>query len=410
MNFFQVLKEAVSSINANRTRSLLTILGIIIGVGAVIALLALGSGVQETISSQIEAIGTNVIYVMPGNSMKDLSNIKQLTLKDVDALSNRAHAPHVIGVTPVNNSFARVEWADKSVETSIIGSRENYDEILDLQVAEGSFYTAKQVESRASVVVIGPDLAEKLTGRRSGVVGTVIRINNYPFRVIGITKDKGNSQYNNPDMFAFIPITSMQQRVQRQSSADRVNYLIVQAQDSDSMTAAMSETTSILRRSHRLSPRQENDFTITNQTEILSIANSITSVLTYFLAGIAAISLLVGGIGIMNIMLVSVTERTREIGLRKALGARRNDIRLQFLTESGLLSLIGGLIGVLVGWSLSALVGWIAQRAGVPLTPTITWQSVLLATAFAGAVGVFFGWYPANRASLLEPVEALRYE
>ncbi|MFZ3151177.1 MAG: ABC transporter permease [Anaerolineaceae bacterium] len=410
MKFLQVLKEALISINSNRTRSFLTILGIVIGVGAVIGLMSIGEGAQSTITGQIESIGTNVMYVMPGNSAEDVTNPKNLTLTDTDALENRNRGQHIAGVSPILNATAQVKYGGESLSTSIIGGRTAYQEIASLELAEGSFFTESQVDSNASVIVIGPELAEQVIGRTTDVVGTILRINGYPFRVIGMTIAKGGSQFNNPDLNVYMPITSMQQRVKKSDVADKVDYIIVQAQDSQNVDAAIQEVSDILRDSHRLSPRQANDFTITNQEDILSIAGSITSVLTIFLSGIAGISLLVGGIGIMNIMLVSVTERTQEIGLRKALGARKADIKLQFLTESAILSLFGGLVGIGVGWLLATLVGIYARNMGTAINPVIGLNSILLATTFSTAVGIFFGWYPANRAANLEPVEALRHE
>ncbi len=238
----------------------------------------------------------------------------------------------------------------------------------------------------------------------------MVRINNFPYRVIGVTKAKGGNQFNNPDLQAYMPITTMQLRVVRQTVPNSVQYIIVQAQDAQSIDLAIEEAKQVLRETHRLTPRQPNDFTLTNQEDILDIANSITNILTILLAGIAGISLLVGGIGIMNIMLVTVTERTNEIGLRKALGARKADIMLQFLTESALLSLIGGLFGIALGWLLALIVGNIAKNSGTPLIPVVQIQAVLLATLFSTLVGVFFGWYPARQAANLEPVDALRYE
>ena len=410
MKFLQALKEAIASLSANKTRSLLTVLGIVIGVEAVIGVLSIGQGAEASIIGQIESIGTNVIYVYRGNSAKNVTNPRRLTLTDADALSNRVRAPHILNVASVLFGQTSVRFGDESTQTSIMGVAENYAEVTDLDLSEGSFFTESNVTSRSSVVVVGPELAERLTGRRTGIIGTTVHINNYPFRVVGITTAKGGSQFSNPDLDVYIPITTMQMRVQRQSDTNAVDFLLIQAQDSQSIDLAMQEAKSILRTTHRLTSRQPDDFTLTNQEDILSIANSITKVLTIFLAGIAAISLLVGGIGIMNIMLVSVTERTREIGLRKALGARKFDIQLQFLTESAMLSVFGGLIGIGLGWLLGKIVGLIAANSGTPLIPEISLKSVLLATLFSLAVGLFFGWYPALRAANLEPVEALRYE
>lgn len=410
MKFLQALKEAVSSISSNRTRSFLTILGIVIGVGAVIALMAIGQGAQQTITSQIESIGTNVIYVMGGNRSQDVTNPRPLTLLDVKALENRNRAPNIEAVSPVLNANVPVKYGGESENTGIVGSNTAYQRIINLEIAEGAFFTDTEVSAGASVVVIGPELAQRLIGRTTNVVGVSLRINGQPFRIVGVTVAKGGSQFNNPDLNVYMPITSMQMRVQRGDSADRVQFIIVQARSSESMSAAISETSAIMRASHRLSPRQPNDFTITKQEDFLSIASSITNVLTIFLSGIAAISLLVGGIGIMNIMLVSVSERTQEIGLRKALGARKADIKLQFLTESAMLSLIGGVLGIGLGWLLSSAVGIIAARAGTPLVPVIGIGSILLATLFSAAIGIFFGLYPAGRAANLEPVEALRHE
>ncbi|MGV7975397.1 MAG: ABC transporter permease [Anaerolineaceae bacterium] len=410
MKLLQALKEAVSSITSNRTRSILTILGIVIGVGAVISLMAIGEGAQQTITGQIESIGTNVIYVMEGNMSEEVTNARDLTLLDVKALENRNRAPNIEAVSPVINANEAVKYGGESENTNIVGSNTAYQKIMNLEIAEGAFFSDSEVNSNASVAVIGPELAQRLLGRKTNVVGTSLRINGQPFRVVGVTVAKGGSQFNNPDLNVYLPITSMQMRVQRGNSAGRVQFIIVQARSSESMDAAIAETNTIMRASHRLSPRQVNDFTITKQEDFLSIASAITNVLTIFLSGIAAISLLVGGIGIMNIMLVSVSERTQEIGLRKALGARKADIKLQFLTESAMLSLIGGVFGIGLGWLLSSAVGIIAARAGTPLVPIIGIGSILLATLFSAAIGIFFGLYPASRAANLEPVEALRHE
>ncbi len=410
MKLLQALKEAVSSISGNRTRSFLTILGIVIGVGAVISLMAIGQGAQQTITGQIESIGTNVIYVMEGNMSEDVTNPRDLTLLDVKALENRNRAPNIEAVSPVLNANIAVKYGGESENTSVVGSNTAYQKIMNLEIAEGAFFSDSEVNSNASVAVIGPELAQRLLGRTTNVVGTSLRINGQPFRVVGVTVAKGGSQFNNPDLNVYLPITSMQMRVQRGNSAGRVQFIIVQARSSESMDAAIAETNTIMRTSHRLSPRQANDFTISKQDDFLSIASAITNVFTIFLSGIAAISLLVGGIGIMNIMLVSVSERTQEIGLRKALGARKADIKLQFLTESAMLSLLGGVLGIGLGWLLSSAFGIIAEQTGTPLVPIIGIGSILLATLFSAAIGIFFGLYPASRAANLEPVEALRHE
>jgi putative ABC transport system permease protein len=410
MKFWQALKEAIASIAANKTRSFLTVLGIVIGVGAVIGVLSIGQGAEASIMGQIESIGTNVIYVFRGNRAEDVTNPKYLTTADADALANRARAPHILNIASILSGQSSVRFGDESAQTSIMGVTGNYAEVIDLKLSEGSFFTESHITNRSSVVVLGPELAERLTGRQTELIGTTVHINNYPFRVVGVAAAKGGNQFSSPDMDAYIPITAMQLRVKRQNVPNAVDFLLIQAQDSNSIDEAMHEGRTLLRASHRLTSRQPDDFTMTNQEDMLSIANSITNILTIFLAGIAAISLLVGGIGIMNIMLVSVTERTREIGLRKALGARKFDIQLQFLTESAMLSVFGGLIGIGLGWLLGKIVGAVAANSGTPLVPEISLNSVLLATLFSLAVGVFFGWYPALRAANLEPVEALRYE
>lgn len=409
IRFFRVVKEALASIFGNKTRSFLTVLGIVIGVGSVIGMLSIGAGAQDSILGSIESIGTNTIFVMPGE-LGEVTNAKALTISDVDALSNRMRAPHILRVSPMVMTQTNVSSGENSLTTTFFGSYAEYADISGIDLAEGSFFNQTDIDSRSAAVVIGPDLAEELFGRRSGVVGNEVRINNSPYRVIGVTKAKGGTQFNNPDMQGYMPITTMQMRIVRQSIPNSVNYIIIQAQDSASIPLAIEEAQQILRESHRLSARQENDFTLTNQEDVADIAGQVTGILTVLLSGIAGISLLVGGIGIMNIMLVTVTERTSEIGLRKALGARKMDIMIQFLTESGLLSLIGGILGIGLGWAFSYIIGSFAANSGVPLVPVVQTETVLLATLFSTLVGLFFGWYPAQKAANMEPVEALRHE
>jgi putative ABC transport system permease protein len=284
-----------------------------------------------------------------------------------------------------------------------------YGVMRSLEMSEGEFLNEGHMLGRAAVAVIGPDTAENLFGRRDGVVGETIRIEGQPFRVIGVTVAKGGSGFSNEDDLVMVPLTTAQARLIRHAQRSQVDMLLVQAADSDTVGLANEEVSAILRARHR-SEIGEDDFTVFTQQDFLATAQTITGVLTIFLGGVAGISLLVGGIGIMNIMLVSVTERTREIGLRKAVGARKRDIMIQFLAESSLLSLVGGIIGIMLGWALSMLVGAIARASDADLSPAVSLDAILLATLFSAAVGLFFGLYPAKRAADLEPVEALRYE
>jgi len=410
VNLFLNVKEAMVSLSANKMRSLLTILGIVIGVASVIALLSIGESAGASITGEIENIGTNVIYILRGNNDEDVSNPKDLTLRDAQALASSTRATEIAYVAPVFTGSTEITRADRSVSTAILGITPDYQFVMNLAMAEGAFISAAQVEGRSAVVVLGPARAQQLLGRSSGVVGSTVRIGGYPYRVVGVVEPKGGSAFNNPDNNVYVPISTAQARLPRSGAPDRVQYILASMVDLDNADLAIRQIRQVLRRTHRIPPRNPDDFTLLNQQDFLAVANTITNVLTIFLGGIGAISLLVGGIGIMNIMLVSVTERTREIGLRKALGARKADILIQFLIESVLLSLFGGIFGIALGWGISTVVSQIATRSGTPLDIVVTLNSVLLATLFSAAVGVFFGYYPANRASNLAPVEALRYE
>ena len=410
MNFLLNIKEALQSLAANKMRSLLTILGIVIGVASVIALLSVGQGAGDSITGEIESIGTNVIYILDGNDAEEVSNPKDLTLRDARALNTSANTGDIAFVAPVISRSAEVSFSDSSRNASILGVTPDYQFVQNITMAEGDFITDGHVEGRSAVVVLGPEIADRLLGRHTGIVGNTLRIGGYPYRIVGVTEAKGGSAFNNPDTYIFIPISTAQARLPRGGTPDRVGFILVSVETAEAADSAIDQIRDILRRTHRIPPRSPDDFTILNQQDILAVASTITNVLTIFLGGIGAISLLVGGIGIMNIMLVSVTERTREIGLRKALGARKTDILLQFLTEFVLLSMIGGAIGIGLGWVIALVVDQIARQSGTVLDISVTLNSVLLATLFSAAVGIFFGYYPANRAASLEPVEALRYE
>ncbi|MBT3389728.1 MAG: FtsX-like permease family protein [Chloroflexi bacterium] len=408
MNFWQSFVEALESLTSNKLRSGLTILGIVIGVGAVIAMLAIGAGAQNSITGEIQGIGTNLLFVFRGGA-EDVRNPEPLTLGDAEAIADPFAAPSVAGVAPILQGNAEVSFSGESQVTTLNGVTPDYEVVRNYRVTEGEFISETHMLGRSAVVILGVDVADKLFGRKSGVVGETVRIEGQPFRVIGVLEEKGGGSFGSEDDQMIVPLTTAQARLIRRSTSDRVDVIFVGAVSAEAVPDAVDEISQILRMRHRTEIAQD-DFTIFSQQDFLDVASSITGILTIFLGGIAGISLLVGGIGIMNIMLVSVVERTREIGLRKAMGARKMDILVQFLTESALLSLFGGLIGIGLGWLISFIVGQIAAASDANIDPVIGMDAVLLATLFSAAVGVFFGLYPANRAASLEPVEALRYE
>ncbi len=408
MNLWASIVEALESLSHNKLRSGLTILGIVIGVAAVIAMVSVGRGAQSTITDSIQGIGTNLLFVFRGGA-DDVRNPKPLTLEDAAAIADPFQAPSVSGVAPVLQGTAKVVFGGQSTNTTISGITPEYGVVRNYAVTEGEFINESHMLGHASVAIIGTDVSDKLFGRKEGVTGETIRIEGQPFRVIGLLQSKGGSAFSNQDNIVMIPLTTAQERLIRRSPQNRVDLVLVQAASADDVAKATDEVSEILRARHRTAVGLD-DFTILSQQDFLATASTITNVLTIFLGGVAAISLLVGGIGIMNIMLVSVTERTREIGLRKALGAHKRDILVQFLTESSVLSLIGGIIGIILGWLIAVVVGRVAAANNAAINPSISPDIVLLATLFSTAVGLFFGLYPANRAANLQPVEALRYE
>ncbi|MBK8429752.1 MAG: ABC transporter permease [Lewinellaceae bacterium] len=418
MTFTQSILEALESLNGNKMRSGLTVLGIVIGVAAVIAMLAVGNGAQASITGSISSIGTNLLFVFSGSadgppggpgSGRSGNNDRPLTLTDAEAISDPFAAPSVELVAPAIQGNGTLTYAGENTTTTISGVPPTYATVRNSEVAEGEFINEEHILGRMSVVVIGPETATAIFGHADGVVGETIRIEGQPFRVIGVTVAKGGGAFGSEDNAAYIPFTTAQARLIKRNSLDEVDVIFIQATTAEAVPLASDEVSNIIRQRHR-TPIGVDDFSVFTQQDFLATFETITGVLTIFLGGIAGISLLVGGIGIMNIMLVSVTERTREIGLRKALGARKKDILLQFLTESSLLSLIGGIIGIMFGWLIAFIVGKVATATGNNFTPIVGTDAIILSTSFSAIIGLFFGIYPASRAANLEPVEALRYE
>ncbi|MCC6500676.1 MAG: ABC transporter permease [Anaerolineales bacterium] len=409
MSIAQAFLEAVESLSGNKLRSGLTVLGIVIGVAAVIAMLAVGRGAEASITGSISGIGTNLLFVFRGSPDNSIRNTRPITLADAEAIADPFAAPSVAAVAPILQANREISYGGERATVEVSGVTPDYFAVRNYELTEGEFITEEHLLGRASVTLIGPEAADALFGRHDGITGETIRIDGQPFRILGVLASKGGGAFGSEDNVALIPFSTAQARLIRRSTRDQVDMLLVQAVSGNAVLMATEEITQILRQRHR-TPVGADDFTVFTQQDLLTTFQSITGILTIFLGGIAGISLLVGGIGIMNIMLVSVTERTREIGLRKALGARKRDILIQFLTESSLLSLIGGIIGILFGWLISFAVGQIALARGTAFTPLVGADAVALATIFSAAVGLFFGIYPANRAASLEPVEALRYE
>ena len=405
MKFSQSFIEGIESLLANKMRSGLTMLGIIIGVASVIAMMALGTGAQDTIVGEIEGIGTNLLFIRSDD--ENVITPKPLTLADAEALNDSLLAPSVNAAAAAIQGAAEVGYSGESGIFTVVGVTPEFTQIQNMELAEGELLNGTHLTGQASVAILGASVAEDFFGRTHGVIGETLRIDGQPFRVIGVMVAEGGSNFGSTDDQVLVPLTSAQVRIHARDTRGEVDIIYVSSVSSEAVDDTIVQVSNILRERHRTEIGAE-DFSITSQQSMVDMMSTITGILTIFLGGVAGISLLVGGIGIMNIMLVSVVERTREIGLRKAMGARRGDILSQFLVESSLLSLVGGGIGIIFGWGLSVLVGQIATAADFALNPVIGLDSVLMATLFSAAVGILFGVYPANRAATLEPVEALR--
>jgi putative ABC transport system permease protein len=396
------------ALRVNKMRSALTMLGIIIGVGAVITMLAVGTGARERISDQMASIGSNLLIVMPGSSTSGgirMGSGTQSTLTQDDAEAIARECPAVSDVAPMYNGAAQVVYGNQNWSTGIYGTTPGILPVRDWSLSAGRAFTDQDVRNANKVCLLGQTVVDNLFGN-ADPLGQVIRIKKIPFVVIGVLAPKGQSDRGqDQDDTIFVPLTTAQKKIFGVPFLGMVRVITVKAGSADQMAAAEEQINELLGQRHRISPRQDKDFTVRNLTQMMEAREQATQVMGLLLAAIASVSLLVGGIGIMNIMLVSVTERTREIGIRMSVGAKTWDIRLQFIIEALTLSLIGGVAGIVVGISgsklLSALAGW---------ATVVSPLSVLMAFGFSGLVGLFFGFYPAYKASLLNPIDALHYE
>ncbi len=397
---------ALTALRANKLRSMLTMLGVVIGVAAVIAMVAIGRGAQESVNQRISALGTTLISISPGQIFGRgvASGTDRALLKMEDAAALETHGSYITQVEPEMSKNAQVQYLSKNANTSIIGTTANYPEVRKYEMGAGRMFTQQEDKASRLVAVIGDAVAQNLgVTDPASLIGQPIRVQGIQFTVIGTLAPKGQgATFGNPDDQVLIPLTTARYRI---IGADRLRQINVLAPSDSEVTATMAEAETILRRQHRLRPGQEDDFNIRSQSDFLNTLGETTQTFTYLLAGIAAVSLVVGGIGIMNIMLVSVTERTREIGVRKALGATRINILLQFLIEAVVLCMLGGIGGIIVGGGGAMIMTRVAHW-----NASISWSAVVLAFAFSAVVGVIFGVWPARRAATLNPIEALRYE
>ncbi len=402
----EIFQVALQAIRANKLRSLLTMLGIIIGVGAVITMVALGSGAQKAVQARIQALGPTLLSIFPGQSFRGgiaimFDQRASLTVDDADALARDAR--YVKAVVPEMTRNLQIKRAGQNGNVSVVGTTPNYVVAKNYTLTAGRMFTAGEDDSRRRYAVLGSSIPEMFNANPTAMIGQEIQIRGIPFEIIGVLSQKGSAGgFGNPDEQILIPLQTARYRI---LGTDRLRSITVDAASVPQMTLSMIEIERVLRREHKIRPGAENDCQIRNQADILATFQQTTETFTYLLAGIAAVSLLVGGIGIMNIMLVSVTERTREIGVRKALGATRFNIMFQFLVEALVLCLVGGLIGILFG-SLGA----VALSKIAHWNTSISLFAVLLAFLFSALVGLFFGIWPAKRAASLDPIVALRYE
>jgi len=401
-----LLEETYFAISANKARSSLTILGIVIGIGSVIAMISIGQGAAGSIESSIQSMGSNLITVMPGfqQSFSHVSasrgSAQTLTIEDAEAIAQEV--PNVQAVAPELSQRYQVVFKGENTNTQIVGTVSVYPSVKNIEIAQGSFISDQNVRSTSKVAVLGPTTRDDLFGEGVNPIGQTVRISGINFKVIGLTQPKGGTGFGSQDDIVFIPITTAQRFL---AGVNYISIISVQAENSQAMAQVQTGITNLLLRLHNIGDPQMADFNTLSQQDILTAASSITNTMTILLAAIAGISLVVGGIGIMNMMMTTVTERTREIGLRKAIGAKRADISLQFLAEAVMLTFLGGVVGIILGSGLAYGVTFFTGIA-----TKISLFSIILAFSVSAGIGIVFGYYPAQKAAKLNPIEALRYE
>lgn len=407
MKTTDILQETYTALTSNMVRSGLTMLGIVIGIGSVIAMVSIGQGAQSSIQTRIQSIGSNLVLVEPGAQRGPGFQVSQgrgssrtLTTEDADAISQNVTS--VVAVAPELSGRYQVTAKGTNTNTSVVGATPSYPQVRNVQIDQGAFITQQNLLSLSKVAVLGPTARDDLFGTGADAVGQTIRIRGMEFKVVGITQAKGGSGFGSQDDMIFVPLTTAQRLL---AGSDYVTTISVQAQDQSSMADVQQQITNLLLERHHISDPALADFSTLNQEDIVATASSVTQTFTILLASVAAISLVVGGIGIMNMMLTTVTERTKEIGLRKAIGAKKRDINTQFLIEAMMLTFTGGVVGIILGCAVSIII----TRLGI-LETAISLPSIALAFGVSAAIGIVFGYYPAQRASRLNPIEALRYE
>lgn len=408
MEYTEIISEALGTLTINKLRTCLAALGIVIGIGSVISLISLGQATQQSVQNQIQALGSNLLTVNPGVQSSGAvrgaaGGGTTLTLDDAKAIENSGGQINTIkNVSPEVARRTQITTGRTNTNVQVIGATPTYVEVHKFSIQSGSFISQRDVSGMTKVAVVGPQVATDLFGESSNPIGQTVRINSQTFNIIGTTVSKGGTGFQNQDDLVWVPLSTAQKQL---FGIDYLTSIALEANSEDVMTDAQNQVGYLLLARHKLNDPAQADFSIFSQQDILNTASAATGTFTTLLSGIAAISLLVGGIGIMNIMLVTVTERTREIGLRKALGAKKKTIITQFLIESIILTFVGGSIGIVVGIATSYIISSLTKSPFVLSLP-----SILLAIGVSGGIGILFGWYPAKRASELQPIEALRYE